>query len=94
MFPVRIQTRKHVLEHGEYMAPTLQHELDPTHQECMYLSALKYLDHDVGIDYLPDASLSSSIRTQNTGMTVQATLDSIYRHGILTLPAHSTTAAQ
>ena len=35
MFPVRIQTRKHVLEHGEYMAPTLQHELDHTDQESI-----------------------------------------------------------
>ena len=34
-----------------YGVPTRQQELDPTDQESFYLSALKYLDHEVGIDH-------------------------------------------
>ena len=43
---VRIQQRKHVLDHVDSTATTRRRELDPTDQN---LSPLKYLDHEVGI---------------------------------------------
>ena len=45
------QLREHVLHHAGCAAPTCKHELDHTDQEYT-VSALKYLDHGVGIDYL------------------------------------------
>ena len=46
---VQVQPKKHVLGRAGYTAPTLQHELDHTDQEC--ICALIDLDQ-VGIDYL------------------------------------------
>ena len=51
-----------MLDHTDHTAPTRQHDgldhtehtdhTDHTDQECIYPSALKYLDHDVGSIYL------------------------------------------
>ena len=52
IYTVPIQPRKYVLDHGDYAAPTRQHELDRTDQVPIYLPFLEDLDHELGIDYL------------------------------------------
>ena len=47
----QIQTRKPVLGHADYTAPTRQHEVDRT-RSGIDLPCLADLDHDLGIDYL------------------------------------------
>ena len=48
-----MQPMKYVLDYADYTAPTRQHELDHTDQECIYwyLSALIGLDHEVGVGH-------------------------------------------
>ena len=59
----QVSTKKHVPDHADCTAPTLQHELDPTHdthhtdQECICCT-LKDLVHQVETDDLSDVCIS------------------------------------
>ena len=50
---VQIQPRKHVLDHADYTDATRQHELDHT-RLGIDLSAVEYVDREVGIDDLTE----------------------------------------
>ena len=50
---VQIQPRKHMLGRSDHTGPTLQHELARLH-EIGNRHAMKYLDHEVEIDYLAE----------------------------------------
>lgn len=50
VYVVQIDSRKPVLHHADYTAPTLQHELVDHTTDQEYICPVRYLDHKAKID--------------------------------------------